>query len=133
LNLTQKERRGRRNDALPTSLLLDSTDIEHQVELQYRLMLPAAVLVFTLISVPLSYSLPRGGMYGRMILAILFYFTFVNMLAVSGGWMESGITPLWMGRWWVHLLMLSLAGLLVISRSPRMNKLFNRMMRREKR
>jgi len=68
-------------------------------------------------------------MYGRLILAILFYFTFINMLAVSGGWMESGITPPWMGRWWVHLLMLSLAGLFVISRSPRLNRKINRMMR----
>lgn len=133
MDFTQKKDKRRRNDALPTSQLLDSTDIEHRVELQYRLMLPAAVLVFTIISVPLSYSLPRGGMYGRMILAILFYFTFVNMLAVSGGWMESGITPPWMGRWWVHLLMLSLAGLLVISRSPRLARTINRLMGGEKR
>ena len=117
LNLESRGKRSR-NDALGSGELWGAKDLKLRSELQYRLMLPLAVVVFTLISVPLSYSLPRGGVYGRIILAILFYLLFVNLLAISGGWMESGVTPAWLGRWWVHLLMLSLAGGVMFYRSP---------------
>jgi len=130
INLGRGERTRQRTDALPTSRLIGSDRLQDRIELQYRLMLPLAVLVFTVVSVPLSYSLPRSGIYGRLILAILFYFLFVNLLAVSGGWMESGITPEWMGRWWVHLLMLSLAGLLILYRSPFLRRRLRRQLRR---
>ncbi len=122
VSLPQEQRGRSRIDAIPTSELLHSEDLRHQVEMQYRIMLPAAVLVFTFISVPLSHSLPRSSLYGRLILAILFYLLFVNLLAISGGWMESGATPAWMGRWWVHLLMLLLAGLVMVYSSPRLTR-----------
>lgn len=105
-------------DAQTTASLLRSDRLSDRVELQYRLMLPLAVLVFALIGVPLSYSLPRSGFYGKVVLAILFYLVFMNLLAASGNWMESGTTPAWMGRWWVHLLMLLLASLVLLIRSP---------------
>ena len=105
-------------DALPTAVLLQSLRLEDRVELQYRLMLPMAVLVFALISVPLSHSLPRRGFYDKVVLAILFYLLFMNLLAASGSWMAAGVTPAWLGRWWVHVLMLALAALTLSFRSP---------------
>ncbi len=102
-----------------TPALLESDDIKDKVELEQRLMYPVAVLIFTLVSVPLSRSLPREGIYGRLTLAVLFYFVFLNLQAVSGSWMENGTTPLWLGRWWVHLFMLGLAGILYWIRSQR--------------
>ena len=75
---------------------------------------PLAVVVFTLVSVPLSRSVPRQGMYGRLFIAFLVYFTLFNLLGVSGNWMEDGVTPKWLGRWWVHLLMLSMAAPLAL-------------------
>ena len=41
-------------------------------------------------------------------LPFLSTFTFFNLLGVSGTWMKDGVTPEWMGRWWVHILMLGL-------------------------
>jgi lipopolysaccharide export system permease protein len=106
--------------ALPTRRLIGSDDIHYMSELEFRLMSPVAVLVFTIISVPLSKSLPREGIYGRLMLALLFYFLFFNLQAVSGDWMVSGVTPAWMGRWWVHPFMLLLGGSVMLYKSPRM-------------
>lgn len=103
-------------NARPSSELWGSTDIKERAELEERLMFPIAVLVFTLVSIPLSHSLPREGVYGRIMLAILFYTIFINLQAVSETWMENGVTPAWMGRWWVHFFVLGLAGMVMLSR-----------------
>ncbi|MES9874358.1 MAG: LPS export ABC transporter permease LptF [Candidatus Sedimenticola sp. PURPLELP] len=104
--------------ALSSSELMASDDIHKRSEFEYRLMFPFAVIVFTLLSIPLSKSLPREGIYGRLVLAILFYFVFLNLQAVSANWMVSGTTASWLGRWWVHPFMLFLGFLVVIYKSP---------------
>lgn len=97
-----------------TPELLASGQLADMVELQLRLSGPLAVLIFAVLSIPLSRASPRQGMAGRMVLALLAYFLFSNLEAVSGNWMLKGTTPYWLGRWWVHLLMLGLAGLLMV-------------------
>ena len=104
-------------DQMPTRQLIGAGDIRMQSELQYRLMLPVAVIVFTLISIPLSKSLPRQGMYGSLILAILLYALFMNLQALSGNWMIMGTTPAWLGRWWVHVVILLITGIALFFRS----------------
>ncbi len=103
-----------RRKSLPSEDLMNSDSIKDRAEFQYRLAFPLAVVVFTLVSVPLSRSSPRQGVYGRLFIAFLVYFTFFNLLGVSGTWMKDGTTPEWIGRWWVHVLMLSLAAPLVL-------------------
>lgn len=127
LNLEPKAQQRTKVRSLPTAALLGSDNLEYRAELEYRIMLPAAVLVFTFISVPLSQSLPREGMYGRLVLAIFFYLLFVNLMALSGAWLLSGSTPVWIGRWWVHPLMLALGGLLLFFRSSRFSRLLHRV------
>ncbi len=98
--------------------LFKSDAIGDRSELQYRPLFPVAVLVFTVISLPLSKSLPREGIYGKLVLAMLFYFIFFNLQAVSGNWMVAGVTPPWLGRWWVHLVVLGLAAVVFLYKSP---------------
>lgn len=129
LNIAPEHLPRTRVRSMPTSSLLESDDISYRVELEYRFMLPTAVLVFTVISIPLSYGLPREGIYGRLVLAILFYLLFINLMALSGAWMESGTTPAWMGRWWVHPLMLLLTGLVVYYRSNHFSRILQRSLR----
>ena len=116
IDLQGKGRKQARVDELPTSQLIGSGDLKERSELEYRIMIPVAVVVFTIISVPLSYSLPRDSIAGRLITAILLYFTFINLLGVSGKWMVDGLTPEWAGRWWIHVFLLSLTGLVVVFR-----------------
>ncbi|MCP4992791.1 MAG: LPS export ABC transporter permease LptF [Gammaproteobacteria bacterium] len=110
----------------PSLVLMNSASLHERTEFQYRLIFPVAVLVFTLVSIPLSKSLPREGIYGRLLLAILIYFIFMNLQAVSGNWMSSGVTPEWMGRWWIHPVMLVFAGGVIYIRSPRVSRWFSR-------
>ncbi len=115
--------------AIPTRELFGSADLRMRSELEYRFMFPVAVLVFTILSVPLSKSLPREGIYGRLLLALLFYFLFLNLQAVSGNWMVSGATPAWMGRWWVHPFMLLLGSAVMLYKSPRMLRVLRSRLR----
>ena len=103
--------------ARPTTALLGSPDVKDQAEFQYRLVFPLSVLAFTLLSVPLSRSLPRQGVAGRLLLAMLAYFVFMNLQRAASSWMETGVTPAWLGIWWVPLLMALLAVLLLLTDS----------------
>jgi lipopolysaccharide export system permease protein len=103
----------RNESTMTTAELLASDQLRARAELQYRLSPPLAVLVFTVLALPLSRSVPRQGMYGRLIMAFLVYFLFLNLMEISGTWMRAGLTPAWLGRWWVHALVLAGAGLLL--------------------
>lgn len=119
--------------ALPSRQLYQSEQLNELAEFELRMMYPVAVMVFTLISIPLSKSLPREGVYGRMVLAILFYVIFLNFQAISGDWMINGTTPQWMGRWWVHPFMLLLAAVLLSYRSPVLGRGVGRLLWRARR
>jgi lipopolysaccharide export system permease protein len=81
--------------------LVASEDPVYRAELHYRLSLPLAVLAFTLVAVPLARSMPRQGIYGRLGLAVLLYFLFMNLQRIGERWMEAGVTPAWLGMWWI--------------------------------
>ncbi len=113
--------------AQPTMVLMNSNKVKDLAEFQQRLMLPLAVIVFALLSVPLCRSMPKEGISGQIALAIIFYFIFMNLQAISGSWMKDGTTPLWLGRWWVHPLMLTLGGMLLFIKSSRFDRLRRRL------
>lgn len=94
--------------------LLASERSDDRAEWHYRLSFPLAVLAFALVSVPLARSLPRQGVYGRLSLAVLIYFTFMNLQRIAERWIEQGVTPSWLGMWWVPALMAVIAGLVIL-------------------
>ena len=97
--------------AQPSSWLWQQNQLAARTEWQYRLSLPLAVLVFTLLAVPLARIAPRQDIYGRIVLAILIYFIYLNLQQMAERWMEQGITPIWVGLWWVLAGMAGIAGL----------------------
>ena len=96
--------------ALSMGELRESGTRRARAEMEFRLTAPIAVLVFAVIAVPLSYSAPRSGVYGRLVLAVLFYFVFLNLQALATKWLVAGETPTWLGTWWVHPFTLLLLG-----------------------
>lgn len=100
--------------AKPWRELLGSDDPKDMAELHYRLSAPLALLAFGLLAVPLARSAPRSGVYGRLIFAVLLYFTFLNMQHVAENWLEDGVIPAWLGMWWLPLIMALVAGLLLL-------------------
>jgi len=104
-----------RRKELSTRELMASTSVKDLAEAQYRLAQPLTVLAFALLSVPLSRSRPRQSVLGRMILAFLVYFVFLNLSGISQNLMEDGVTPQALGMWWVPLLMTLVAAALMLA------------------
>jgi lipopolysaccharide export system permease protein len=94
--------------------LLDSEKPSDWAEFQYRLSVPVALLAFAVLAVPLARAPPRSGVYGRLIFAVLLYFTFTNLQRVAQSWLKDGVVPSWVGLWWLPLLMLAVAGIIVL-------------------
>ncbi|MDJ0739414.1 MAG: LPS export ABC transporter permease LptF [Gammaproteobacteria bacterium] len=103
--------------AKPWQDLLASDDPRDYAEFQFRLSVPLALLAFAVLAVPLARAPPRSGIYGRLTLAVLLYFTFINLQRVAERWLEDGSVPQWLGMWWLPLLMLAVAGLIMLADS----------------
>jgi lipopolysaccharide export system permease protein len=95
--------------------LLASNDPLNVAELQWRLSAPLAVLVLTLMAVPLSRSAPRQGRYGGLAAGVLIYIIYVDVLAAAKIWVEREVIPGYVGLWWVHILFL-FVGVVLLAR-----------------
>ena len=78
----------------------------------------------------MSHSLPRQGVYGRLFLAGLVYFSYLNLLSAAATWMKNEVTPAWLGLWWVHGIMLIFGALMLFRDSRWGLRLFGRLRRR---
>ena len=107
-----------RIETLPTLQLAASRVGRDQAEFQWRVSMPVMALLLTLIAVPLSELRPRQGRYARVGLAILVYFIYANLLAAARSWMDKGQLSPRIGMWWIHVLALAAALLLIWRRSP---------------
>lgn len=96
----------RKPNRLPiTELLLDDSN-GARGELLWRIGLPVSALVLALLAIPLSYVNPRAGRSANMIIAILIYAIYNNVISVSQAWVAQGKLPFWIGVWAGHALML---------------------------
>ncbi len=95
-----------------TTLLL-SDDVNAQAELQRRLGIPVSVLLLALLALPLGYLPPRSGRYGKLVLGIMLYLAYANGLRLAEVWLVQGRSPQVLGVWWVHILVLGLALVLI--------------------
>jgi lipopolysaccharide export system permease protein len=102
LSLPDVESAGGKREMLSTSQLLNSTDPRDQAEFQQRVSTPVMVLVLALLAVPLAKLRPRQGRYARVGLFILLYLLYSGLLVIAGDSMSRGKTPVWLGMWWVH-------------------------------
>jgi lipopolysaccharide export system permease protein len=101
-------------DAISTDKLKESKKIEDKVELQKRLSIPLGVIFLSLLAVPLAKLSPRGGVYGSLLFAFLIYFVYGNISRVNYSWLKTETIPLWIGQFWVYLLMLCLTTVLLL-------------------
>ena len=70
-------------------------------------------LVF--LAVPLSRMSPRKGRYGGLVLPVLVFIIYFNLMGTAKAWVEQGAIPPAIGIWWVHLLPVALAVVLLNS------------------
>jgi len=89
-----------------TGKLLSSDDPEDQAELHWRIAAPVSVLLLALLAIPLAHTSPRAGRYGKLVLGILAYLVYSNLLALAQAWVAKGYVAPAVGLWWVHGLAL---------------------------
>ncbi len=102
--------------SLPTWELLRQPSPAYRAELAWRIGLPLSALILSLLAIPLSFSNPRGGRSMNLVLAILIYMTYNNMLSVAQAWIAQQRVGMMTGLWGVHLIMLLLLLLLFFRR-----------------
>ena len=93
-------------------------DLAKAAELQWRISIPLMVLTLTLVGIPLSRVNPRAGKYAKLLPAITLYIIYANCMFISRDWLAEGKIPIWVGMWWLHLLV-ALIGLVFIWRNHR--------------
>lgn len=99
--------------ATPTATLLASRDAEDVAEVQWRLSMPLSVISLLLLAVPLCKSSPRQGRYGRLVIAILLFVIYYNLLGTAKVWVGDGSVPPLIGLWWVPALPVVLTAILL--------------------
>jgi lipopolysaccharide export system permease protein len=100
----------------PTNELLSGDSPRKKAELQGRLAEPIAALLLILLAIPLSFVDPRAGRSANLIMALLVYVIYNNLLGIAQVWVAQGkLSPL-IGLWPVHGLLLLLTAYLFYRR-----------------
>lgn len=100
----------------PTSELLASRDRADRAEWHWRLAAPISVFLMILIAVPLSHLAPRQGRYGKLVVGILVYLVYSNLLTFGQTYIAKGKMPEALGLWWIHAAAAALALALIARR-----------------
>ncbi|MBK9160834.1 MAG: LPS export ABC transporter permease LptF [Nitrosomonadales bacterium] len=85
-------------------------------ELEWRLGLPISAAILALLAIPLSYVNPRAGRSLNLVLAIVLYMLYSNMISVTNAWVGLGKLSPGVGLWGIHLVMLAVALLMFYRR-----------------
>lgn len=111
---------------LPAWVLIQDLNKAHLGEILWRIGLPLMVFVFAIIAVPLSYIDPRRGRYTALIMAVLLYFTYSNLLKLMQAWVSTGKLSFSIGWWLLHVVIALIGLTLIIYRQNRSITLFGR-------
>ena len=82
-----------------------------------RFSMPLAAVILTILAVPLAKTNPRQGRYSKLIVGVLAYFVYAEMIGAARVWFEQGQSPPALGLWWVHVSLFVLASALVIKQN----------------
>jgi lipopolysaccharide export system permease protein len=101
---------------MPLWDLIRENQPAHRAELLWRVGIPLSAIVLALLAIPLSFVNPRGGRSANMLLSILAYMIYNNLLSVSQAWVAQGQISFALGVLSVHVLMLTFLPLLFFRR-----------------
>ena len=74
-------------------------------ELLWRISLPASAFVLALLAIPLSSFNPRVGRSVNLIVALLVYVVYSNLVSLSQAWVAQDKLNPWLGAVSMHLVM----------------------------
>ncbi len=100
------------SNALPTAVLLQVENQYTRAELLDRISAPIICLVLMLLAIPLGFVNPRAGSSANMILALLIFFTYLNLNKLMENSVKRAKLDFDVAWWPLHLLAaLTVAGL----------------------
>ncbi len=115
--LTEFERYGVRIEPKVSDLADDSTKLKSTFELLvdpsprnlgellWRISLPISAVLLALLAIPLAASNPRVGRSINLLVALLVYVTYSNLLSLMQGWVAQGKLRFEVGVWVVHAVL----------------------------
>jgi lipopolysaccharide export system permease protein len=105
---------GEAAERAPTTKTLSTLDLlrdpvpRNLGELSWRIGLPASALLLSLLAIPLSFVNPRAGRSMNIVLAILVYMVYSNLLSIMQASIAQSRVDVITGMWGVHVAMLLL-------------------------
>lgn len=91
-----------------TLQLLSEPTPPNMAELSWRIGLPLSALILSLLAIPLSFVNPRAGRSMNLVLALLIYMVYGNLLSIVQASIAQSRIEFWAGLWGVHAAMLIL-------------------------
>jgi lipopolysaccharide export system permease protein len=91
--------------ALSTLYLVRHPTTWNLSELEWRIGLPVSALLLALLAVPLSFVNPRAGRSLNLIMALVIYMLYNNLISVTNSWVGQGKLAPGIGLWGIHALM----------------------------
>jgi len=111
---------GKQAAATPKSLstlhLLQNRSSWNMAELEWRLGLPISALILTLLAIPLGFVNPRAGRSLNLIMALVIYMLYNNMISLTNTWVGQGKMSPATGLLGIHGLMLAVTVVLFYHR-----------------
>ena len=86
--------------------LMNSDNRRGKAELLWRFNVPISAVVLALLAIPLSFVNPRAGRSANLILALLVYMIYSNVLSMTQAWVAQGRISFVAGILSVHLIMI---------------------------
>ena len=103
-------------NALPTRTLLTQPTPINLAEFVWRCGFPLSAAILALLAIPLSFVNPRAGRSFSLILALLVFVIYNNLLGVVEAWVEQQKIPFVVGLLGVHIVMVTIMLLMFYQR-----------------
>lgn len=116
MQIKEKEvdQRRRKVSALPLHQLLKLHTPDAIAEFQWRLAIPLAIPLMTLIAVPLARVNVRQGKFAKLLPAILLYLGYFGLMVAGRKALEDQVIPAYIGMWWIHVIALIIGVMLLV-------------------
>ena len=101
---------------LPLAQLIAAPTGANSGELLWRIALPLMSLLLLLVAIPLGFVNPRGGRSSNVLIALLLYVVYSNMISVFQAGVVQGRLSLPLAWWPMHLVILSMVTALFLWR-----------------
>jgi len=102
---------------MSVAALIDDASPPARAQLLWRLGVPLSALILAVMAIPLSFVNTRARRSYGLVIALLLYFVYNNLLSLSQAWVAQGKLNPWVGVTASHLLMLLAVAVLFYRRS----------------